>query len=141
MPNLPIVPITTIRNCSIEHITHYNCGACGEGYSWWTVADKLPKLDSIVFCPHCGAANLIDKITDPMNDAPDKLEIDATLPTAAVHEFAVGDKVTIPNDDRAWTITEMWDDGELQINVVLLRDAGGQGVIIPIQKLTLCPQQ
>lgn len=73
-----------------------------------------------------------------MNDAPDKLEIATTPTNAAVHEFTVGDKVAIPNDDRIWTITEMWDDGELQINVVLLRDAGGQGVVIPVHKLTLC---
>ncbi|OUC14017.1 MAG: hypothetical protein B0A82_14645 [Alkalinema sp. CACIAM 70d] len=41
---------------SLEHLYHYRCGACD---AWWSIADRHPKLGTHVFCPECGAKNLI----------------------------------------------------------------------------------
>jgi transposase-like protein len=42
---------------SIEHISHYRCGACSK---WWSVGDA-PKV-KIMFCPFCGLEQKIKTI-------------------------------------------------------------------------------
>lgn len=53
-----------MKLCSLERLYHFRCGNCD---GWWSVADKTPQEGRSVFCPHCGAANLVIVIDDPLD--------------------------------------------------------------------------
>lgn len=44
---------------SLERLYHFRCGHCD---AWWSVADRRPRVGSVVSCPDCGGKNSVDAI-------------------------------------------------------------------------------
>lgn len=53
--------ITVYCTLSQEIIDNYRCGKCNH---WWSISDAPNPVKSgdTVFCPTCGAVNIVDKI-------------------------------------------------------------------------------